>query len=415
MINPDIFENIARYQAEFRSAKPFRHVVIDDFFETPIAEQMLADFPDFRAQNALNEMGEVGGKAVVENIADISPVYRQVSDYLKSPGFLLAVSELTGIKDLLHDDFMYGGGTHENLHGQELDAHVDFNYDHRTGRHRRLNLLLYLNKEWDESWGGLIELHSNPRQPDKDEIKSISPNFNRCLIFETNEFSWHGFPRIELPEDRRHLSRKSFSIYLYTDDRPSDEIAPPHSTFYVQRPLPEHIKSGHTLSESDVWNIKSLIIRRDGWIEYYQNRELANGRLGQEARDPLAGIVSFVRVPVVGYVLQQGKTKGYWGDGWVAQQMEFRIKAERDIKRIRLTGFVPYTTRNEIRIEANEFGGTYNVKVGEEFTLDLDVQIERECTVDLRVHASETMSGLYAGVNDDSREGSFLLHCIRFD
>jgi len=112
MINPDILENIGQYQAKFRSAKPFRHVVIDDFFESNIAEQMLADFPDFKAQNALNEMGEVGGKAVVENIADISPVYRQVSDYLKSQSFLLAVSELTGIKDLLHDDSMYGFVTH---------------------------------------------------------------------------------------------------------------------------------------------------------------------------------------------------------------------------------------------------------------------------------------------------------------
>ena len=61
------------------------------------------------------------------------------------------------------------------------------------------------------------------------------------MLFETNEYSWHGFPRIALPEDKRHLSRKSISIYLYTKDRPEGEIAPSHGTFYVQRPLPANV------------------------------------------------------------------------------------------------------------------------------------------------------------------------------
>ena len=94
-----------------------------------------------------------------------------------------------------------------------------------------------------------IELHSNPWYPEADEVQSFLPLFNRALIFETNEYSWHGFKRIVLPEDRKHLSRKSFSIYLYTKDRPAEDVVAPHTTFYVPPPLPERVAAGVTLSE----------------------------------------------------------------------------------------------------------------------------------------------------------------------
>jgi hypothetical protein len=159
---------------------------------------------------------------------------------------------------------------------------VDFNYDERTWVHRRLNLLLYLNKEWEDGWGGSIELHSDPRRPAQNRVELITPLFNRCLIFETNERSWHGFSIIRLPPDKLHLSRKSFSLYLYTKERPADEVSPSHSTFYVQRPLPEHIRAGQPLSDEDFETIRQLIHKRDRFIELYQNRELQHGQTYKE-------------------------------------------------------------------------------------------------------------------------------------
>src|SRR5690606_11797124 len=125
----------------------------------------------------------------------------EINAYLNSPGFLKAMSAITGIPDLLPDPAMYGGGTHENVEGQELDVHVDYNYINNGQLHRRLNLLVYFNKEWQKEWGGNIELHSNPRSPDDDEVSSYEPLYNRALIFETNEHSWHGFEKIVLPPD----------------------------------------------------------------------------------------------------------------------------------------------------------------------------------------------------------------------
>src|SRR5260370_715803 len=82
---------------------------------------------------------------------------------------------------------------------------------------------------------GALELHSNPRRPEENRVQAYNPTFNRAVLFETNERSWHGFPRVELPPAERHRSRKSVSIYLYTRERPAGEIAPVHGTFYVQR------------------------------------------------------------------------------------------------------------------------------------------------------------------------------------
>jgi hypothetical protein len=270
MISRQVVENVASYRADFLSARPFPHIVIDKFLESDVAELMLRDFPAFDPKRALNEMGEVGGKAVVENVAEISPYYSEFSEYIKGEAFLNTISAITGIDDLLPDETLFGGGTHESLHGQELDAHVDFNYDERRWLHRRLNVLVYLNKEWEESWGGSIELHSDPRHPERNEVQSILPLFNRCVIFETSEYSWHAFPRINLPEDKRHLSRKSFSIYLYTKERPIEEVTAPHTTFYIQRPLPNHIKPGYTLSNDDFEAVQGLIYKRDSLIEFYQ-------------------------------------------------------------------------------------------------------------------------------------------------
>jgi len=282
LVSPTVFEQLSLLRPKFENARPFKHLVIEDFFRTDVAEALCHDFPVFDPMRALNEFGKVGNKAVNEHIETLSSSYAAVADYLKSAAFLNLMSDLTGIPDLLPDVNMFGGGTHENRHGQQLDAHVDFNYDPKTKLHRRLNLLVYLNKEWDESWGGSIELHSNPRKPDENTIASFTPDFNRAVIFETNEYSWHGFPRINLPADKRHLSRKSLSVYLYSKSRPQHEVVPEHGTFYVQRPLPSHIRPGHVMTTADIEEIKSLLGRRDGWIEHYQRVELQiSSQMGQ--------------------------------------------------------------------------------------------------------------------------------------
>jgi hypothetical protein len=289
MIASGILARSDELRESYQSAKPFRHLCLDGFLEPGMAGRLREEFPAFDPARALNEMGVVGGKAVRTDLASLGPAYREFYHYMRSPDFLGAMSRMLGIPDLLFDPAMYGGGTHENLDGQELDPHIDFNYDPVRKWHRRLNVLIYLNQEWELEWGGGIELHSDPRDWEHDQVKTFNCVFNRGVIFETNEHSWHGFTRIRLPEGKRALSRKCISVYLYTKARPADEVAPPHGTFYVQRPLPKHIVPGRTLTAEDLADIKRLLEARDGWIKQYQRREL---ELGRER----ASVAAFLRI-----------------------------------------------------------------------------------------------------------------------
>lgn len=263
-VNPRVLEHRDELAATFQQAQPFRHIVIDDFFDTGYCQRLLDDFPTFQRETAIAEHGAVGGKSTRENIRELGADYQALDDLIQSQAFLDLVGTITGIPDLKYDPNYFGGGTHENLSGQDLNPHIDFNYHPLTRQHRRLNLIVYLNHEWQREWGGCIDFHRDPYlPPSEDQIISVLPLFNRCVIFETNEYSWHGFERIDLPEDASDVSRKSVALYYYTDTRPEAETAGEHSTIYVERHMSDHIVPGVTLSEQDYQQIQILMARRD--------------------------------------------------------------------------------------------------------------------------------------------------------
>lgn len=264
LVSQHVIDNSTDLHERFQSAQPFRHIAIDNFLDDTFALSLLDNFPAFDEKLAINENGEVGGKAVHEKITDLGPVWQKLDALVEGGAFRAMISDITGIPELKFDPDYFGGGTHENLHGQSLNPHVDFNYHPVTRQHRRLNLILYLSPEWDQGWGGSIQLHRDPyKPPGEDEIVTITPAFNRCVIFETNEYSWHGFKRINLPGDQRHLSRKSFALYYYTDSRPVKELGAEHSTIYVEEHLPEHIVAGTTLDAEELQQIRNLLTSRD--------------------------------------------------------------------------------------------------------------------------------------------------------
>ena len=262
MLNPRLQADADRLAARFGERDPFRHVVIDDFLAPDYCAQLLDEFPPFERGNARNEAGELGSKSTVEKIRELGPAYSALDDLIQTREFLDLIGHITGIPGLLYDPWYFGGGTHENRAGQDLDPHVDFNRHPVERWHRRLNLIVYLNREWDDAWGGSLELHSDPRAAD-DRITLVTPLYNRAVIFETTEWSWHGFSRIVLPQDKSAISRKSIALYFYTSDRPQDELADTHSTIYVDRPLPERFQPGMSLSAADIEELRTLLARRD--------------------------------------------------------------------------------------------------------------------------------------------------------
>lgn len=410
-VSESVVEQAGRYQDAFLHAEPFKHVVVENFFEPSFARRLLEEFPSFDPKLAMNEHGGIGGKAVNTKIREISPAYKELYEAISSQPFLDLISRLSGIPDLILDPKLFGGGTHDNRHGQELDAHVDFNYDEAQQLHRRLNLIVYLNEDWKTEWGGAIEIHSNPRDPATNRIRAYDPLFNRCVMFETNEYSWHGFPKINLPPDKRHLSRKSISIYLYTKDRPAEEIVPMHGTFYYQRPLPDYIQASRVLTAEDVEELKKLLIRRDDWIAFYHKMELDKNREIAIKNHAIQDLTSRVHAPLTGYVLQTGSATGIHADGWVASHAEITIQPLAAVASILLRGWRPEKApAGRVRLAVGSNAAEVAVAEGNfEISLSLPQTSEEKfvLTIDTKSQSRVVDPGV------DARDLEFLVSEIR--
>lgn len=279
ILNRAVQNDAPQLAHRFANARPFRHVIVENFFDATFAKALLSEFPDFERGNRIGDDGREGGKSTVERIKALGPSFRALDAAIQTPEFLRLIGTITGIDGLLYDPFYLGGGTHENRHGQALQAHVDFNYHPSERWHRRLNLIVYLNPEWDAAWGGNLELWRDP-YVDTEPVARLAPAMNRCVIFETTESSWHGFDKIALPPEHAPLSRKSVALYFYSRQRPVEETAGKHTTHYVNRQLPEHLVEGHILTRTDVESLRELIAHRDNQMQrlYSENSGLLQAR-----------------------------------------------------------------------------------------------------------------------------------------
>lgn len=407
--DPAVLENAVELRARFEAARPFRHVAIRDFLPKALCERLLADFPGFDTRHALNEMGQVGGKAVRMDVRDISEAYRELDRIIQTKEFLERVSHVTGIPGLLYDPDYIGGGTHENRDGQGLDAHVDFNYHPRTRWHRRLNLIVYLNPEWNRSWGGELELHSDPWDEAGNRRVSIPPLFNTCVIFETTEASWHGFAQIQLPRDREHLSRKSFAIYLYTRERPPQQTAPPHATIYVPESLPADWKAGRLLSDDDMRNLHKRFSRMRTQLRYLYDREKQLGAQ-IDARDYLLEEARRAqRLDLQGYATQSQGVSGVWPDDWASAEMAMSFVPTRAAKELVLELWSPAQlgASQELRIEIAGTTFTQILRPGMRTPVALALRMRAGEEVQLSIRSSHTWTPAADGTSGDQRPLAF--------
>ena len=225
-----------------RTAQPVPNFCIDNFLDPAFAESVIAAYPSYgdamkagRSFSAVNERGKV-------QMTDASTFAEPVAELnrsLASPEFLELLSYVFDMPNLLADDQLVGGGIHQTGPRGHLDVHVDFNYIEDRALHRRLNILIYFNKDWKPEWGGNIELW-DPEV--KHCVHSFSPVFNRCVVFETNEISFHGVTAVKCPEG---LSRKSFAAYYYTSEAPAHWTGEAHSTIFRARP--DEVLKGNVL------------------------------------------------------------------------------------------------------------------------------------------------------------------------
>ena len=162
---------------------------------------------------------------------DCERPHRELFGLFNSAPVLQFLEGMTTVTGLLPDPYFDGGGFHEISPGGKLGIHADFRVNERLHLQRRLNLLVYLNKDWRPEWGGELELWDREM---KAKVKGVSPVFNRCVVFSTDATSYHGHPdALACPPG---VTRKSMALYYYTASQRVYEEVPASSTAYRARP-----------------------------------------------------------------------------------------------------------------------------------------------------------------------------------
>ena len=244
----------------FNENLPIRHVVIDDFLEQDLAKMLMDHFPSLAAMKThykgINEKKSEDSD-FSKHHASFSTLHQQLS----SPLILDWLSQLTDIDELHSIDDRLGYGLHQGGNNSFLDIHIDYNIHPLKKQSRRLNLILFFNASWETDWGGHLELWDKDV---KNCIQSIAPVFNRCVIFECSNISYHGYSRIHVPEQ---ITRKSYYQYYFTP--PGKDISF-HDTIFKSRPKESFAKKIATPVKEFAKNTVKRMLMKLGWKKFLE-------------------------------------------------------------------------------------------------------------------------------------------------
>lgn len=215
----------------YARAEPLPHIAVDGLFDDLVLDGVLAEFPEAgeAVWSAFDNPREK--KLGYRHGSELGPRLSEFMWRMSAPPTLAFLESLTGIEGLIPDPYFGGGGPHQIERGGFLEIHADFNVHPKLHLDRRLNVLVYLNRDWREEYGGHLELWD--REMTRAVVR-ILPLFNRTVVFSTTDTSFHGHPTpLACPEGR---SRRSVSFYYYTSGRPEQERSAPHDTLFQRRP-----------------------------------------------------------------------------------------------------------------------------------------------------------------------------------
>lgn len=206
-------KNLKKSLQEYSKEGPFDHCVIDDFFKREIALKLESEFPNYDSEIWQKYDNAIEIKKL-NNVWNHFPKNTyQIFDYLNSKEFVKYLEKNIFNGNKLYSDMgLNGGGWHIHRSGGKLNTHLDYSIHPKLGLQRKFNLIIYLNSNWSKKWGGSLGLWDNKssQKPGK-LIKSITPKFNRAVIFDTTQNSWHGLPKaIKSPKNE---FRKSIAVY----------------------------------------------------------------------------------------------------------------------------------------------------------------------------------------------------------
>jgi len=200
-------------QLEYLSAKPFPHICLKNMWNQEQLSNVASSVEDFDDWDGEKKFYGSIGKRWCSDRSKLPEAVLSFIDYANSPKFLKKLESITGEKGLIPDPFLEGGGVHSTSSGGFLKMHVDFNWQATLKVYRRLNLLVYLNSDWSEDWGGELKLGVKSHDSPLEISKVIFPHMNTTVLFTTDENSFHGQPDpLGCPKG---INRNSIALYYY--------------------------------------------------------------------------------------------------------------------------------------------------------------------------------------------------------
>jgi hypothetical protein len=197
---------------------PFDHWIIEDFLDTQDAKDVSKEFIDYEStEDIVRYKGWIGEKSTCNSWNRFPALTYKIFSNLLSVDFVSHLSAVTGLTPLYPDIGLHGGGWHMSGKGGSLAVHLDYSIHPKLNLQRKLNLIIYLEEDYDPAWGGSLQLWSHDDETKKplEKIKEVAPRFNRAVLFDTTQHSWHGFPDPINPLMGK--MRKSFAVYYMTD------------------------------------------------------------------------------------------------------------------------------------------------------------------------------------------------------
>ncbi len=218
-----------RDREAYVSAAPWPHIVVHDLFSRAVLEELVRELDRVRPDVLLQHVTSRTVKNESAEVRGLGPTMDAFQAAMDSPAMTSYVEAVTGIAGLVTDPTRELAGLHETPVGGFTKIHTDFSNHPATGLHHRVNVLLYMNVEWHDNWGGQLELWPSDMRGNP---TSVQPTLGTFVVFATNDDSKHGLPRaVACPEGS---SRRSLAFYYYSVERHGDELTARHSSYHAR-------------------------------------------------------------------------------------------------------------------------------------------------------------------------------------
>jgi Rps23 Pro-64 3,4-dihydroxylase Tpa1-like proline 4-hydroxylase len=218
--------------AHYHDARPFNHAVVDNFIAADVLQNLIAEFLPYDSPKWFYYKNAIEDKKALNDWNAFGPHTYRFLSYLNSPDFVEKLSQLIGVQ-LYADNGLHGGGWHSHGRGGNLNPHMDYSIHPKLGLQRRVNIIIYVSPQMQETHGGHLGLWEHDPQTGRPGklVAEVAPQCNRALVFDTTQNSWHGISRpLDQPEG---VFRNSFAVYYLCD--PQENADPRGRALFAPR------------------------------------------------------------------------------------------------------------------------------------------------------------------------------------